>query len=127
LCGTAAGDGGPPVAAGQTLVVPGLLDAEGALDARAVVATLHARGLSLLFVEGGGITVSRFLAQGCLDRLHLAIAPVLIGAGRPGLQVAPADTMDDCLRPQVQVLRLGDDVLWDIDLRRASTAVTASP
>lgn len=112
----------------QTLPVPGLLRADGALDAAAVVAALHARGLDLLFVEGGGVTVSRFLAQGCLDRLHLTIAPVLIGAGRPGLQVAAADTMGDCLRLACRTVQLGDDVLWDIDLRgRAAGSVTATP
>lgn len=125
LCGAEA-VGGRAASAGneEVLGVPGLLDAAGLLDARAVVSTLQARGLSLLFVEGGGITVSRFLAQGCLDRLHLTVAPVLIGAGRRGLQVAAADTMDECLRPSARALRLGDDVLWDIDLRHPAASAT---
>lgn len=127
LCPVDTASGAPPAGTEQMIGVPGLLDAAGALDARAVVASLHARGLALLFVEGGGVTVSRFLAQGCLDRLHLAIAPVLIGAGRPGLQVAAADTMADCLRPHARTVRLGDDVLWDIDLRRPAPALTAAP
>ena len=41
------------------------------------------RGLRRIFVEGGGITVSRFLAAGALDRLHVTIAPLLIGSGIP--------------------------------------------
>ena len=45
---------------------------------------LHARGLTSVFVEGGGQTVSRFLEAGLLDRLHVAIAPLVIGRGRPG-------------------------------------------
>ncbi len=114
-------NGSAPAHSEEVLDVPGLLDHGGTLDARAVVQALHARGLSLLFVEGGGITVSRFLAQACLDRLHLTIAPVLIGAGRRGLQVPAADTMDECLRPRARALRLGDDVLWDIDLRAPAT------
>ncbi len=122
----AAAGNAAPAGSEEVLGVPGLLDTSGALETGAVVAALQARGLSLLFVEGGGITVSRFLAQGCLDRLHLTIAPVLIGAGRRGLQVAAADTMDECLRPQARALRLGDDVLWDIDLRAPAPPVTAS-
>ena len=35
-----------------------------------------------VFVEGGGVTVSRFLEADLLDRLQIAIAPVLIGEGR---------------------------------------------
>ena len=122
----AAAGSAAPAGSEEVLGVPGLLDTSGTLETGAVVAALQARGLSLLFVEGGGITVSRFLAQGCLDRLHLTIAPVLIGAGRRGLQVAAADTMDECLRPQARALRLGDDVLWDIDLRAPAPPVTAS-
>src|SRR5271166_795002 len=36
-----------------------------------LIATLRARGLRRIVVEGGGITVSRFLAAGALDRLHV--------------------------------------------------------
>ncbi|MEP7284067.1 MAG: dihydrofolate reductase family protein, partial [Rubrivivax sp.] len=82
-----------------------------------VVAALAARGLRLLFVEGGGVTVSAFLAAGVLDRLHLTIAPVLIGDGRRGLQGPRRRAMADCLRPPARVLALGDDRLWDLDLR----------
>ncbi len=40
-----------------------------------------------LFIEGGGVTVSRFLAAGVLDRLQIALAPVILGSGRPSLQL----------------------------------------
>ena len=39
-------------------------------------------------VEGGGVTVSRFLAAGCLDRLHVTIAPLLLGSGVPAFTLA---------------------------------------
>ena len=63
------------------------------------------------------MTVSRFLAGGCLDRLHLAVAPLLIGDGRPGLRFNGVDKLADCARPACHVYRLGDDLLWDLDLR----------
>ena len=107
------------VGADQVLAVPALVDAEGALDLRALVSSLASRGLRVLFVEGGGVTVSRFIAQGCLDRLHLSVAPVIIGAGRPGLQLPRSATMRDCVRPAGRVFRMGPDVLWDLDLRAA--------
>jgi diaminohydroxyphosphoribosylaminopyrimidine deaminase/5-amino-6-(5-phosphoribosylamino)uracil reductase len=105
------------VGADQVLGVPGLADANGTLDLRALLAALQQRGLRVLFVEGGGITVSRFIAQGCLDRLHLSVAPVIIGGGRPGLQLPRTAAMCDCLRPPGRVFRMGADVLWDLDLR----------
>lgn len=110
---------GPAPAGVEVVAVPGLLR-DAALDLRPVVAALAARGLRCIFVEGGGVTVSRFLEAGLLDRLHLVIAPVLIGQGRRGLSLAPRARMADCLRPPARVLTLGDDVLWDLDLRAAA-------
>jgi riboflavin-specific deaminase-like protein len=103
-------------AAPRVLGLPGLLDEDGEFAPAVAVGALAAAGLRLIFVEGGGVTVSRFLTAGCLDRLHLTIAPVLIGAGRRGLQLPPQQAMDDCLRPPAQVLPLGEDRLWDLDL-----------
>lgn len=119
-----AGSAAPHGHAAERLPVVGLVDADRQLDSAALVAALQARGLALLFVEGGGTTVSRFLAQGRLDRLHLAIAPVLIGAGRRGLQLPPAARMADCLRPAATLYRLGDDMLWDLDLRATAAPLT---
>lgn len=90
---------------------------QGQIPLGEVVAALHGRGLDLLFVEGGGVTVSQFVRQGCLDRLHLLVAPVMIGAGHPGLQVRRADTMREALRPPARTFALGTDLLWDLDLR----------
>src|SRR5262249_13548088 len=53
----------------------------GVLDALVIRESLRHRGLSMVFIEGGGITISRFLAAGCLDRLQITIAPVIIGSG----------------------------------------------
>ncbi|PZQ66482.1 MAG: hypothetical protein DI563_23425 [Variovorax paradoxus] len=92
---------------------------QGQMPLGEVVAALRARGLDLLFVEGGGLTVSQFVRQGCLDRLHLLVAPVMIGAGHPGLQVRRADAMREALRPPARTFALGTDLLWDLDLRAA--------
>ena len=84
------------------------------------VAALRTRGLTRLFVEGGGVTVSRFVEQRCLDRLHLAVAPVIIGDGRRGLQFEGPARLADCPRPNCSVHRMGSDHLWDLDLRTSS-------
>ena len=77
-----------------------------------------ARGLRRVFVEGGGITVSRFLAAGCLDRLHVTIAPLLLGAGIPAFTLPGVACPQDGMRLDWTVHRLGDDLLLDIPLRR---------
>lgn len=103
----------------EVVAVAGLLvnDSTGAYHPQKVVAALAQRGLRLLFVEGGGITVSRFFTAGALDRLHLVVAPVLIGNGRRGLQAPAHAVMADCPRPRARTVALGEDMLWDLELR----------
>lgn len=84
----------------------------------AVLDALAARGLRRVLIEGGGITVSRFLEAGVLDRLHLLVAPLLIGSGRPGLAMSPIATLEQALRPPARTFRCGNDTLFDLDLTR---------
>lgn len=108
----------------ETLFVP--RSGQGLLDLKALLAQLAARGLRRVFVEGGGITVTRFLEQGLLDRLHLAVAPLLIGDGQPGLRLPAVMAMRECPRPACHVFRLGCDLMWDFDLRASRTNTAAA-
>src|SRR5690606_21337688 len=89
----------------------------GRLALDVLLDVLRRRGLRSIFVEGGGTTVSRFLEAKLLDRLQVAIAPLVIGCGRPGLDVPGRDRIGDCLRAAHRIFRMGDDVLIDCDLR----------
>jgi len=114
------GDAVAQVGADRVLAVSDLLRDDATPHLAHAVKALQSRGLSRLFVEGGGVTVSRFLAQRCLDRLHLAVAPIIIGDGRPGLRFEGAALLADCLRPHYRVYRMGPDHLWDLDLRTST-------
>lgn len=116
-------DGGPPT---WHVVRPGAQAAAGALpmylDERTgmdvphqVLALLAAQGLQRILIEGGGVTVSRFIAAGCVDRLHLVVAPFVIGSGRAALQLPVVDTLDQALRPAWRCHALGEDRLYDLD------------
>ena len=93
----------------------------GTIEPRDVLAALRDRGHRRFLIEGGGVTVSRFLAAGAVDRLHVAVAPLLIGSGRPAFTLAPIATLEEAIRPACRVFRLGDDVLFDLDLRSPAT------
>ena len=95
---------------------------DGRLDLEAVLTRLAERGLVAVFVEGGGATVSRFLEAGLLDRLQVAIAPLVTGAGTAGLRVPGRDRIAECLRPPHRVFSMGDDVLFDCDLRAGGSS-----
>jgi len=125
-------DGGPPtlVVCGSQAQVNGhdfghaeivrVPNEDGALSARAVVSALGRRGLRRLFIEGGGITISRFLEARALDRLHVTICPLFIGSGRPGIVLPGIDDLDQALRPRTRRFVLGEDVLFDCQLQRAA-------
>jgi len=87
------------------------------LDLDVLLEQLRERGLRRILVEGGGVTVSKFLQAGLLDRLHLSVAPLLIGSGRPSITLDPILSLDQALRPGCRRFTLGDDVLFDLDLR----------
>ncbi|MER7107225.1 RibD family protein [Streptomyces sp. NPDC000229] len=84
---------------------------------RNLVRELARRGLGRVLVEGGGVTVSRFLQEGALHRLYVTVAPVLLGDGVPGLAFPGPDLMRDALRPPTRRTVLGEDTLFELDLR----------
>ena len=88
----------------------------GGFEPGAVLEALRAHGLRRVLVEGGGVTVSRFLEAGVLDRLHLTVAPLLMGSGRPGITLPPIENLDQSLRARCRHVPLGDDLLFDLDL-----------
>ena len=89
----------------------------GCLPPSQILAALAARGLRSFLIEGGAATVSAFIAAQVVDRLHVMVAPLILGSGRPGLQLPRVARVDEGLRPRVRVHRLGDDVLFDCCLR----------
>jgi riboflavin-specific deaminase-like protein len=98
----------------------------GRLVLVAVLAALRARGLHAVFVEGGGATVSGFLEANLLDRVQIAIAPLVTGTGRRGLSLPARDKIAECLRPRHRVFAMGGDVLFDCDLRGAASSPGSS-
>lgn len=116
------------VTTAQAVTPPGVtrivLDRSGgSFSPRAVVAALFARGWRRILLEGGAQTVSTFIDADAVDRLHVLVAPLLLGTGTTGLTLAPVTRIDDARRPPTHVHVLGDgDVLFDCDLRSSRGA-----
>ena len=85
----------------------------------ALVGALAGRGCRRIFIEGGGVTVSRFLMAGLLDRLHVTIAPIILGSGRPAFALPEAQSIADGLRFGWTMHDIAPDLLCDIALNRA--------
>ena len=104
---------------GHAHVLPVARAAEG-LDIAAILAVLRQRGLRRIFVEGGGVTVSRFLAAGALDRLHVTVAPLVMGGGVAAFPLPPVARLEEGRRFAWTAHRIGADVLLDIPLTRTA-------
>jgi riboflavin-specific deaminase-like protein len=92
---------------------------DGALPVGEVLRSLRERGLRRLFVEGGGVTVSRFLDARALDRLHVAVASRIVGTGAPAIQLSGGALGGVMTRARSYML--GTDVLFDCDLRASDS------
>lgn len=96
---------------------------DGLLDPGEIAAALRAEGLQSLMIEGGGITIARFLEAERLTRLQVAIAPLLIGAGPSGLRLPnPTELLADAIRPEMHAFSLGSDVVFDCALTAQASA-----
>lgn len=88
----------------------------GNISPDAIVQCLAGIGLKRILIEGGAQTVSRFMQAGCLDRLHVIVAPIIMGSGRPGFCLPAIDHMDQAQRLVVHSHKLEDELLFDCDL-----------
>lgn len=117
-------DGGPPtwhlVGASRQAAAGAValrLTDEGVNVPRYLLAKLAEKGLRRVLIEGGGYTISRFIEAGCIDRMHVMVAPLLIGSGRPAIALPEIHSLNDAIRPAFRSYGLGDDRLYDLDLR----------
>jgi riboflavin-specific deaminase-like protein len=95
----------------------------GEIAPASILIALAARGFRRILIEGGANTVSRFIAAGCLDRLHVVVAPIIIGAGPSGVTLKPIARADEALRSPMRAHLLGDEVLFDCNLSAQRVAV----
>lgn len=87
---------------------------ENAYPPRWIVEQLVERGLKRLLVEGGATTVSRFMTEKALDRLHILTGPLIIGSGPVGINLDAIDHLDHALRPAVTIFPFDSgDVVFD--------------
>jgi len=95
----------------------------GEVAPAAILTALAERGFTRILIEGGAHTVSRFIAAGCLDRLHVMVAPTMLGSGQAGITLKPIQTADQALRAPMRAHLIGDEVLLDCDLSAQRVAI----
>jgi len=97
---------------------------DNGLDPRDILEGLAERGLRRILVEGGARTIARFVEANLVDRLHVAIAPLIIGSGPAGIALSPIENLTSAHRPSTKVYTLGSDIVFDCDLKSAAWSAT---
>jgi diaminohydroxyphosphoribosylaminopyrimidine deaminase/5-amino-6-(5-phosphoribosylamino)uracil reductase len=98
----------------------------GRIAPAAIRAALRECGFRRVLIEGGADTMSRFLAAGCLDRLHVIVAPIILGSGRPGFALPPIARLAEAVPLQMRAFPLGEEVLLDCALGLQTAVGTAN-
>ncbi len=107
----------------ETITLPA---SDGQIAPAAILAALAGHGLRRVLIEGGAVTVSRFLAAGCLDRLHVMVAPVILSAGHASFKLPPVELANQALRVPMHVHQIEDEVLYDCDLSAQRVPIGAA-
>ena len=87
---------GPGAGDAETMTLP---RTEALISPDRIVRSLFDLGLRKILVEGGAKTISAFMNARVVDRLHVLVAPVILGSGIPGLTLNPIAGLDEALVP----------------------------
>lgn len=88
----------------------------------AILDALAARGLTTVLVEGGARTIARFVNADLVDRLHVTVAPLIIGSGPAGISLSPVQRLSQAHRPEMEVYDIGSDILFDCRVKHRLSA-----
>lgn len=93
----------------------------GQIEPALILESLHKVGLSNLLIEGGSLTIAKFIQAELLNRLHIAISPILIGDGPMGITLPQGSwNLKESLSSETRTFALGSEVVYDLSLTRGA-------
>jgi len=85
-------------------------------DERDIISLLTKLNKKIVFIEGGGKTISKFYKKNLLDRLHLCISPIILGEGISSFIIPKQKSLKEVGEHKISYIKMGSDILCDIDL-----------
>ena len=85
-------------------------------DERDIISLLTKLNKKIVFIEGGGKTISRFYKKNLLDKLHLCISPIILGEGVSSFIIPKQKSLKEVGEHKISYIKMGSDILCDIDL-----------
>ena len=68
----------------------------------------------IIYIEGGGKTISYFMEKNILDRIHLCLCPIILGGGRPSFIQSKNISIKNLKSYDPKHYNMGNDVLFDL-------------
>jgi 3,4-dihydroxy 2-butanone 4-phosphate synthase/GTP cyclohydrolase II len=89
-----------------------IAERDGRVDLAAGLARLRELGMEVVLVEGGATLVTALLAAGLVDRMVVAIAPIVLGAGVDAVGDLGTEQVADAVAlTNRTVVTVGDDII----------------
>tara|TARA_B100000959_G_scaffold137155_1_gene144222 strand:- start:4519 stop:5409 length:891 start_codon:yes stop_codon:yes gene_type:complete len=85
-------------------------------DLNDIISLLKKLNKRIVYIEGGGSTVSNFYNNKLLNKIHLCISPIIIGQGRNSFILPKIKSLKNIKDNKIKYFKMGEDILCDIDL-----------
>ena len=85
-------------------------------DLSDIIYLLKKLNKKIIYIEGGGSTISNFYNKKLLNKIHLCISPVIIGQGRNSFILPKIKSLKNIKDNKIKYFKMGKDILCDIDL-----------
>jgi GTP cyclohydrolase II len=102
----------------------------GRVDLAAALARLRELGIETVLVEGGAGVITGLLAHRLVDRVIVAVAPIVLGAGTEAVAQLDVVQVGDGIRlANRSIVPVGDDVIlaWDVQRFEGQDAGPSTP
>ncbi len=85
----------------------------GRIDLRRALEKVLAEGITSVLVEGGAGVLTNFLKERLADKIYVATAPMIIGAGISAIGDLETEKLSQAIRfERVRYKKMGDDILF---------------
>ena len=85
-------------------------------DEKDIISLLTKLNKRIVFIEGGGKTISKFYGKNLLDKLHLCISPIILGKGISSFIIPKQKSLKEVCEHKISYMKMGRDILCDINL-----------
>jgi len=98
----------------KVLQLPIIAGKDSILSCSEILAVLYKNGISSIFIEGGGQTISHLLQANSIDLIHLHIAPLILGSGRASFILPSINSIEQGLRFKMKQFDLDGEILIEL-------------